>query len=77
MMKMSILMKINPLHPERTEDMMMMMKTDPHCSLARIHLRLPNLREPRGALKDELLKAHNLRGSNNLLRRLIQVPTNP
>ena len=60
------LMMKNPTHPIRMEEMMMTMTTmDPLCFLARTYLRLLNLKEPREALKGELLKAHNLRGSNH------------
>ena len=76
-MKTLIFMKMNPPHPEMMEEMMMTMKTDLHYALARIHLRLPNLREPRGALKEELLIAHILRVSNHTLRRIHQVLTKP
>ena len=48
---------------------------DDYC-LAKPHPRLLNLCQPREARKAEPLKAHILRGSNNTLRRLFQVPTN-
>jgi hypothetical protein len=70
---------MNPPHPARMEEMTTtMMKMALRCFLANLHQWRLKLSRPREARKAPLKKAHNLRGSNNPLRKLNQVPlSNP
>ena len=78
-MIMAMIKTMNHPHPARMEEMTTtMMKMALRCFLAKSHLWRLKLNRPREAWKAPLKKALSLRGSNNPLRKLNQVPlSNP